>query len=95
MKPVCVPCERFYRPKKNGFYFIEGMPTENGAKAGKAEPAKWQPYKVWAGDLWECPDCGAQIVSGVGLNPIAEQHHDDFASIANQLHAHRLLVKDC
>ena len=26
MKPICVPCQRFYRPKKNGFMFIEAMP---------------------------------------------------------------------
>ena len=28
MRPICVPCRRFYRPKKNGTYFLEGHPTE-------------------------------------------------------------------
>lgn len=26
MKPICLPCHRFFRPKQNGYYFIEGMP---------------------------------------------------------------------
>src|SRR5690349_6379221 len=30
MKPVCVPCQRFMRAKRNGFYFLEGKPY--GAK---------------------------------------------------------------
>lgn len=27
MKPICVPCRRFFRPKRNGFAFEEGFPT--------------------------------------------------------------------
>ena len=26
MKPICIPCRRFYRVKQNGYHFIEGMP---------------------------------------------------------------------
>lgn len=79
MKPVCVPCQRFYRPKKNGVRFVEGMPIENSAKSGRVEPEKWTPYKAWNGDLWECPDCGAQIISGVAGSPVAEHYQKDFA----------------
>ncbi len=26
MKPICVPCQRFFRCTKNGYYFLEMMP---------------------------------------------------------------------
>lgn len=31
MKPVCVPCGLFFRMKKQGFYFEEGMPGPGAA----------------------------------------------------------------
>ncbi len=97
LKPICVPCERFYRPKKNGFSFLEGMPNQITArstiKAGKNSPG-WVPYKLWQGDIWECPDCGAQIVVGTGLLPIAEHYQQEFEDQV-KLYAAKLLVKDC
>ena len=94
MKPVCVPCERFYRPKKNGLYFIEGMPLEGHPEPGLAEPEKWGPYKLWCGDLWECPTCKAQTIVGVAMQPIAEHYQPDFADRVTSFGA-KLLVKDC
>lgn len=93
MKPICVPCQRFFRPKQNGKYFIEGMP-ESGAEPGNSEPEKWKPYKLWAGDLWECNGCGSQIISGTGLNPISEHYKPDFAEQAQRLNAD-YQVNDC
>lgn len=95
MKPVCVPCQRFYRMKKAGFYFIEGMPRENEAMPGTSESEKWTPYKVWVGDLWECYGCGAQILSGFGREPISEHYKPDFASTIEKLSADQLQVNDC
>lgn len=95
MKPICVPCQRFFRPKKNGFYFIEGMPTENRALAGTSEPEKWKPYKVWSGDLWRCQGCGATIVVGTGHNPLAEHYQDDFDQKVASYGAAQLQVNDC
>lgn len=96
MKPVCVPCKRFYRPKKNGYKFIEGMPTENKALPGTQEPEKWKPYKLWVGDLWECQGCGSQILSGFGANPIALQHEVDFnQKVINYGGDELLQVNDC
>ncbi len=94
MNPICVPCQRFYRAKKNGFFFIEAMPKTSGAPAGTADPGSWQPYKLWSGDLWECPGCDAQIVSGVARQPIAEHYQPDFA---DQVASYRpgLTVNDC
>jgi hypothetical protein len=77
MKPICVPCQRFYRPKKNGVSFIEGMPTDNAAP-GTAEPEKWKPYKLWVGDLWECQGCGHQLIVGAPSLPYREHYQPDF-----------------
>lgn len=95
MKPICVPCQRFFRPKKTGFYFIEGMPTKTGAQAGTAEPESWVPYKLWVGDLWECQGCGATVVVGVGKGSLAEHFQEDFEDIVKRLGAGQLQVNDC
>lgn len=93
MKPICVPCQRFYRPKENDFAFVEGMPT-HGAKPGHEEADKWRPYKLWLGDLWECKGCGAQIVVGTGQQPVSEHYKPDFASRVENFGA-KLQVNDC
>lgn len=98
MKPACVKCQRFFRPKKNDFFFVEGMPapTEGGhyPTPGTAEPDKWNPYKLWAADLWECEGCGAQILSGYGKQTIREHYHPDFEAVRKQLGAD-LQINDC
>jgi len=78
MKPICVPCQRFYRPTKNGRFFTEMSPKSGYPKPGRAEPEAWKPYKVWAGDEWTCPDCGSTIIVGVGRKPVAEHYEPDF-----------------
>lgn len=95
MKPVCVPCQRFFRMEKTGFYFIEGMPLSRGAMPGTAEPDKWAPYKVWSGDRWKCEGCGAVILNGFGLHRIAEHYEPDFAAHVKRLNADQLQVNDC
>lgn len=95
MKPVCVPCQRFYRPKKNGYYFIEGMPNRTGALPGTVDAECWSPYKLWVGDLYECQGCGAKVVVGVGQNRIAEHYEPDFKEQVKQLGADQLQVNDC
>ncbi len=96
MKPICVPCQRFFRAKKTGYYFIEAMPTGiRDPEPGTADPAHWTPYKLWVGDLWECQGCGAQIVSGVGRGPIVEHYQDGFADTVARTHADQLQVNDC
>ena len=94
MKPICVPCRRFFKPKKNGVFFIEGMPVMNGAKPGSMEAEKWKPYKLWSGDLWECPDCGAVIISGTGKDRIAEHYQEDFAEKIEK-YGVEIQVNDC
>ena len=95
MKPVCVPCQRFFRCIKTGFYFTEGMPKESPAQPGTLEPEKWQPYKLWSGDKFQCEGCGAVIVSGFGAAPIRVQHQPDFRDMAKSLGADKFQVNDC
>lgn len=95
MKPICVPCLRFYKPKDVGIAFTEGFPQgESSAKPGTAEPEKWKPYKLWMGDLWQCPGCGAQIIHGTGERPIAEHYETDFKANMER-HKPTLQVNDC
>lgn len=94
LKPVCVLCQRFFRPYKNGFNFIEGMPNGNDVQPGLAEPEKWEPYKLWQGDQWECPDCHASIIVGVGSRPISEHYLPDFQDQVDRFGA-SLQINDC
>lgn len=94
MKPICIPCQRFFKPKKNGFYFLEGMPLENGAPAGTAGDGKWGPYKLWCGDQFECPGCGSTMIVGTGRTPIAEHYQEDFAKLVESFGA-TFQVNDC
>jgi len=96
MKPICVPCQRFFRPKKNGFYFLEGMPVGPGlTSAGTSEPEKWRPYKIWVGDRYECDGCGAVIISGFGRSAIGEHWQSDFTEKIKALGADQFQVNDC
>jgi hypothetical protein len=66
-----------------------------GAPPGRAEPWSWKPYKLWVGDLWRCPTCHYQTITGVPAHPIAEHYQPGFDELVERLGARRLLVKDC
>ena len=96
MKPICVPCQQFFRVEENGFSFIEAMPIGPGRAApGTVEPDKWTPYKIWSGDKWKCHGCGAVIVVGCGSLPIAEHYQEGFEKKRQSLGADQLQVNDC
>lgn len=95
MRPICIPCKRFFNVRKTGFYFIEGMPLENSTKPGNVEPENWKPYKLWVGDLMECPHCQAKILSGFSGGHLAEQHEDRFQERIEALGADQFQVNDC
>lgn len=110
LKPVCVKCQCFYRPEHNGHFFTEMMPTgeqrvdldnideairtEEDRRGTKA-PHLWQPYKLWVGDLWKCPDCAHEIVVGVIGGPVAERHTPHFDSLIERYGGNQLKVNDC
>ena len=94
-KPICVKCACYFRPEKNGITYLEQKPI--GGKTvprGYAAPDLWEPYKLWRGDLWECPECHHQIIHGTGFNPIRHDYEVDFGIV---LKASTILVKvnDC
>lgn len=82
------------RCKKTGFYWVEAMPITNGALPGTQEEENWTPYKLWAGDLFECEGCGTQTISGVPNGPVAEHYQEDFEGWIRKL-APVLQVNDC
>lgn len=74
MNLACPKCRTFFRTKRVGIAWEEGMPATNDL----AGP--WQSYKLWAGDLRECK-CGAQVILGPpGGHPIAEHYQPAYAS---------------
>lgn len=95
MKPICIPCRRFYRVKQNGYHFIEGMPIGANVQPGLIEPEKWTPYKIWVGDLWRCEGCGHETISGVAHFPWAEHYQADFAKVLEETGAKRRQINDC
>ena len=61
---ACVACQTYLRPRKNEIYVL----IENDDVA----------HAVWCADLWECPDCGTQVILGYGQQPVSKNYKDDF-----------------
>lgn len=64
MRPVCVKCQCEMRPKQNDV----GVLTMAGD----------QPYQLWSADLWACPGCEVEIISGFGWKAMVEHWEDNF-----------------
>jgi hypothetical protein len=75
-------CGRFLRVKKNSVT-VEEL-TEDG-----------QPYKLWDADLWECPECGVEIIAGFGQGPIAEHYQEQYAATKARLGQERIYPGRC
>lgn len=95
MKPICVRCQRFYRPHHTGRRFVEAMPKGGEIRAlpGTEHPEQWTPYKVWIGDEWICHGCGNLIIVGVAWQPLSEHYRPDFEGA--RATAMYLQVNDC
>jgi predicted RNA-binding Zn-ribbon protein involved in translation (DUF1610 family) len=78
MSTICVPCRRVFRPLQTGVRFEERM-LLGGANG---EPEHWAPYRLWAADIYACPKCGTQIVTGLSKAPIAVSHEPDYGERA-------------
>lgn len=65
-RPICVKCKVQMRPAKTGVD-VELM---TGA----------EPYQIWMGDLFRCPGCNIEIVTGFGGAPVAEHFQQKYAS---------------
>lgn len=100
MKPICVPCRRFFRLNHTGFRFTEGMPNGRYLQAGSTPAGNdtdewWQPYKLWRGDLYKCEGCGAEIIVGVAKSPAAERHMEYFSKARRDGGYDQFQVNDC
>ncbi len=62
-KPICVKCEVEFNFEEAGVVIAE-MFEQNK-----------EIYKLWSADLFKCPICGVEIVSGFGYG--AFKHHAD------------------
>jgi hypothetical protein len=60
-------CGRFMRVKQNSVT-VEEL-TEVGT-----------PYKLWDADLFECVECGVEVISGFGREPFAEHYQPTYAA---------------
>lgn len=69
---VLCGCGRFMRVKKNSVTVEEQL--EDGA-----------PYKLWDADLFECVECGVEVISGFGRGPIAEHYQPTYNQTRNAL----------
>jgi hypothetical protein len=69
---VLCGCGRFMRVKKNSVT-VEEL-TEDG-----------RPYKLWDADLYECVECGVEIITGFGRGPFAEHYQPDYAAQRERL----------
>lgn len=69
---VLCECGRFMVVKNNGMTVEELM--EDGA-----------PYRLWDADLYQCPDCGAKVITGFGRAPLAEHYQPDYLAQRDRL----------
>jgi F0F1-type ATP synthase beta subunit len=62
---VVCGCGRIMRVKRNSVTVEELF--EDGT-----------PYKLWDADLYECVECGVEIITGFGKGPIAEHYQPTY-----------------
>jgi hypothetical protein len=70
-RPICRKCHRFMDKLKQGVDVI--LLT----KFGRGESP--QPYQLWKADLFDCEECGAQIVADYASEPYAEHFQKGFS----------------
>jgi hypothetical protein len=89
---VCRSCAMFLRIKKNGVTVEEGMPL--GPVQADGGPESWGPYKLWQGDLYACPGCGFELVTGFAGAPLAEHYEPTYADTRRRFEP-LVRVDDC
>jgi len=65
-RPICVKCETEFQPFKTGIAVVDMFSSPP------------EPYQIWLADLFECPVCKVQIVSGFADRPLARHFEADF-----------------
>ena len=80
--PVCAKCEVQLRPKKNGVGCLD-YAKFNG---------ELDRYLIWDADLWECPNCGYQIVFEFGRKPIDAHYTESFPKTVDFYSKNSILI---
>jgi hypothetical protein len=44
------------------------------------------PYKLWDADLYECVECGTEVITGFARSPLAEHFQPTYAEQRARLH---------
>jgi|WetSurMetagenome_2_1015567.scaffolds.fasta_scaffold01396_22 hypothetical protein len=81
-RPLCVKCQVEFKPERNDVVVdvLDGH--------GKS-------YQLWCADLWECPQCGNQIITGYGNEPYARRGQVDYAKVLRASRANLEYVYQC
>ena len=74
---TCVNCERKYQLVKIGVYLVKMF----------NDPPR--PYQIWSADKHRCPNCGDEVLTGLGNGPIAEHVQEGFDSYLSELKANK------
>lgn len=85
-RPVCAKCGVELFPKKNGVGCLDY------AYFGEGEEQKAEEYQIWDADLWECPKCHCQIVTGFGFEPIDIHHNESFSATVKNYREKSILI---
>jgi len=56
-KVICAPCQRQFKPEKNGVIAVELYANNTLV------------YRIFRADLLRCPECGSLIVAGFAQKP--------------------------
>ena len=68
-RPVCVKCQTEMRCEKNG--------------VGCLDMASFGPYELWDSDLYKCPKCGVEILTGFGDLAVSVHHKENFQQLVD------------
>ena len=64
MRPVCVQCQCEMRCSKTGATIVVMSGDE--------------PYQIWQADIFQCPGCGFEAVTGWAGKPFKYRHEENF-----------------
>ena len=64
-RPICVKCETQFQQIKTGIAVVDMFSSPP------------EPYQIWLADLFECPVCKVQIVSGFADRPLVQHFEAD------------------
>lgn len=74
-KLVCINCEVEMKTEQNGVFVAEMF--QDNAKI----------YKIWHADMWKCPLCDYEVISGFGFSPLANHFDRDLEEWVKELKA--------